>query len=166
MMQGELYDPSSEFIIVPSGECNESKKRYKIMDSTPKFISDKVLDMIYEIGNLKYMFDGLNRNKGSTADSWEMLVQESLLNFPQILISDSFRIEIIVKEIHESLSQNISNFLQEKGVSRTMSILRASFLGGRGDLIVSLHESFKFMRLEEVTGMFQYLLYRNCRDFG
>jgi hypothetical protein len=60
MIQGELYDPFSEFIIVPSGECNESKKRYKLIDATPEFISDKVLDMIYEIGNLKYMIQSGN----------------------------------------------------------------------------------------------------------
>lgn len=156
MIEGQVYDPFVEFMIIPNGEFNGQNQGYMIIDSAPEFISKNVLSMIYEIGNLKHTLNGLSRTSTLCFQikDWENLVNESLLNFPQILISDSFKVQIIVEEIHQNLSQSISSFLRLNGVSRTLSILRASFLGGRGDLIMSLHESFKFLRLEEVGGTF------------
>jgi hypothetical protein len=111
--------------------------------------------MIYEIGNLRHIFNGLCKDSNLTKNvfNWEKLVKESLLKFPQMLISDSLQVESIVKEIHETLSQNISTFLLDQGVISTLSNIRAAFLGGRGDLIVSFYQKFK-LSIEEITGIF------------
>lgn len=167
MVQGEIYDPLKEFMIITKESCNgEKKEQYKLIDSSPTFISKEIQRLIYEIGTLISSFNGIKGKGGLNDNDWETFVNESLSNFPQILISDSFKVVMIVEDIHKNLSKNISNFLRENGLSACLSILRDSFLGGRGDLIMSLHDSLTFLRFEEATGTLLFLFARHSCNVG
>lgn len=160
LIKGEVYDPFKEFMIIQNNQCDgKEHQSYKLNESGLSFISKHIQSVIYEIGNLISTFNNLYNCKDIVNDNdWEKLVNQSLLNFPRILISDSFKVEMVLEEVHKNLSKKISNFLRENGVSSGLSILRSSFLGGRGDLLISLHNSFKFLRLDEAAGNLRNLI--------
>ena len=160
VIKGQVYDPCSEFMIIPSKESkNFMETEYKIIESIPSFISKESVTMIYEIGNLVYTLFKNRQAQFRNENDWEEFIRESISYFPQTITFDSFRLQIRIKEIHISFSTNMSQYLKHNGVLKCLSVIRESFLGGREDLIVSLHNSLKCLEFEGIRGAFKLVIY-------